>query len=247
MNTLLGLVIVLTISSTYAAEVHVAVAANFAQPMEQLKQLFEKTHDHQVIVTLGSTGKLYSQIKNGAPFEVFLAADLERTLKLSQEGETVKGSIFTYAIGKLVLWSHDPTLVDNAGQILNSDKFTHLAIADPKTAPYGTAARQVLEKLGLWQTLSGKIVQGTDISQTYQFVATGNAELGFIAFSQYLSTHEKGSYWLVPQDLYSPLLQGAVLLKKGENNLAATTFWKFLQSQAASEVTKNFGYGVRGQ
>lgn len=240
----LKILILLMISSkNYAMEIHVAVAANFAQPMEALQQLFEQSSGHQVIVTLGSTGKLYSQIKNGAPFEVLLAADMEHPLKLSQEGESVKGTIFTYAIGKLVLWSQEAHLVDSEGKILTKGQFTHLAIANPKTAPYGKAAQQVLEKLGLWPTLQDKLVQGIDINQTYQMVTTGNAQLGFIALSQYQSVSQ-GSHWLVPQDLYSPLLQGAVLLKKGEHNSGAMNFLEFLKTKKAIEVIEKFGYDV---
>ena len=229
--------------NSFADEIHIAVAANFAQPMAVLKQDFEKSSGHQVIVTLGSTGKLYSQIKNGAPFEILLAADMERPLKLSQEGETVKGSIFTYAVGKLVLWSQDTHLVDQEGTVLKQGNFTHLAIANPKTAPYGKAAQQVLEKLGLWQTLQDKLVQGIDISQAYQMVSTRNAQLGFIALSQYKSVN-KGSHWLVPQEMYSPLFQGAVLLKKGEHHDAAMAFLRFLKTQQAINLIEKFGYSI---
>jgi molybdate transport system substrate-binding protein len=231
-------------SSLLAAELHLAVAANFAKPIERINQLFEQQFGHKVTVSLGSTGQLYAQIKNGAPFEIFLSADMERPELLVKEGMAVKESLFTYAVGQLVLWSPQPDLVDAEGKVLTRSKFEHLAIANPKTAPYGAAAKQVLVKKGLWKKLQSKLVQGNDITQTYQFVATGNADLGFIALSQYKDTAEnaKGSHWLVPQELYTPITQGAVLLKLGENNSAAKAFIEFLSTPAVRRLIEEFGY-----
>ena len=227
--------------SAPAAEVHVAVAANFTKPMEQLKREFEKVSQHTVIISFGSSGQLYSQIKNGAPYEVLLSADRERPEQLVAEGEAVSDSLFIYAVGKLALWSKQAHLVDKLGKVLISGQFQHLAIANPQTAPYGTAAKQVMEKLGVWKTLKNKIVQGENITQTYQFVATGSAELGFIALSQYQGD---GSYWLVPQEQYDPIEQGAVLLKNGENHPAAQALMAFLQTSVAHAVIKKFGYVI---
>lgn len=224
-----------------AEEVHVAVAANFTKPMEQLKREFEKISPHTVIISFGSSGKLYSQIKNGAPYEILLSADRERPERLVTEGEAVSDSLFTYAIGKLVLWSQQAHLVDKAGKILSSGQFQYVAIANPQLAPYGTAAQQVMKKLGVWETLKSKIVQGENTTQTYQFVATGSAELGFIAWSQYQGN---GSYWLVPQEKYQPIEQGAVLLKIGANRPAAQNFMAFLQTPVAHSVIAKFGYVV---
>jgi molybdate transport system substrate-binding protein len=234
-----------SITSAFAGEVHIAVAANFTEPMKELEQLFKKSYGHTVTSSLGATGQFYSQIKNGAPFELLLSADMATPSKLAEEGEAVKGSVVIYAIGKLVLWSKDPALVDEQGKVLKTGKFNHLAIANPKTAPYGAAAKQVLEKLGVWNTLQGQVVQGTSITQAYQFIATGNAELGFIALSQYHRTPKdsQGSHWLVPQQWYDKILQGAVLLKKGENNPAAKAFMVFLTTdKSARAVIEKYGY-----
>ena len=237
---LVGIIVTWIISlSSPATEVHVAVAANFTKPMEQLKQEFEKISKHTVIISSGSSGQLYSQIKNGAPYEVLLSADRERPEKLVTEGEAVADSLFTYAIGKLVLWSKQAHLVDTEGKILSTGQFQHLAMANPKTAPYGTAAKQAMKKLGVWEALQSKIVQGENITQTYQFVVTGSAELGFIALSQYPGS---GSYWEVPQEWYVPIEQGAVLLKKGKKNNAAKAFMVFLQEPIAGAIIKKLGY-----
>jgi molybdate transport system substrate-binding protein len=244
---LCGLLLLLAfhITSAVAGEVQIAVAANFAEPMKELGQLFKKSYGHTVTVSVGATGQLYSQIKNGAPAEIFLAADMTTPSKLAEEGEAAKENVTIYAIGKLVLWSKDPMLVDAQGKVLKTGPFNHLAIANPKTAPYGAAAKQVLEKLGVWNSLQGKVVQGTSITQAYQFIATGNAELGFIALSQYHSTSKdsQGSHWLVPQEWYEKILQGAVLLKRGENNPAAKAFMTFLSTdKTARAVIEKYGY-----
>jgi len=243
----LGIAFLLSIASVSADELHIAVAANFTKPVKQLKQLFMERTGHSVIVSFGSTGQLYAQIKHGAPFEVFLAADMKRPKQLIREGNAVAGSLLTYAIGKLVLWSARTGFVDSNGKILSSGKFQYLAIAHPKMAPYGTAAKQVLDKLGLWQTLQGKIVRGNNANQAYQFTATGNAELGFIAFSHYqeaIQKNSRGSHWQVPATFYDPIQQGAVLLKTGENQPAAKAFITFLRSASAQQMIKELGYVV---
>jgi len=234
----------LAIISAYAGEVHIAVATNFTLPVEKLKPLFQKIYGHQILISTGSTGQLYAQIQHGAPFEVFLAADMSRPQKISEQSGTQP---FVYAIGRLVLWSPKNDFVDEKGAILRKNSITYLAIANPKTAPYGVAAQQVIEKLGLSKTLQSKIVHGNSIAHAYQFVTTGSAELGFIAFSQYKQRDEseKGSYWLVPQDLYIPIEQGAILLKKGIHNPAAQDFITFLRSPIAREVIESFGYDLK--
>jgi molybdate transport system substrate-binding protein len=240
----LTIIFTLIITSVFAGELHIAVAANFTKPIKQLKQQFEEESKHRVIVSIGATGQLYTQIKHGAPFDIFLAADMKRPQMLVSEGKGVADTLFTYAIGQLVLWSPRTNFVDKEGNVLSSGKFRHLAIAHPRLAPYGSATKQILEKLGLWQTLQGKIVRGNNVSQAYQFTATGNAELGFIALSHYhtIKTKSRGSHWLIPNNLYDPIQQGAVLLKKGENNPAAQAFFVFLHSPVAQQLIENYGY-----
>jgi molybdate transport system substrate-binding protein len=242
----LAIIFALSIISVSAAELHVAVAANFTKPLKLLKQQFEQNTPHHLIISFGATGQLYAQIKHGAPFDLFLAADMKRPERLVKEGMAIAESLSTYAIGQLVLWSPQAGLVDAEGKILMDGQFKHFAIAHPKLAPYGTAAKQVLEKLGLWHTLQHKIVRGHNANQAYQFVVTGNAELGFIALSHYLALEEKsrGSHWLVPKKWYAPIRQGLVLLKKAENNPAAQAFLAFLQSPSAQQIVKEFGYTV---
>lgn len=237
------LLLFLTVSVN-ADEINIAVAANFTGVMKQLEQQFEAETGHDLLVSYSSTGKLYSQIKHDAPYEIFLSADVKHAQRLIDEKEAVTDSLFVYAVGQLVLWSQQADFVDNEGKVLKNGQFTHLAIANPKTAPYGTAAQAVLEKLDLWTDLQDKLVQGDSITQTYQFVGTGNAELGFIAMSQYVDSEKTGSYWIVPQNLYSPIEQAAVLLKKGEQHAAAQAFIHFLHSEAAKVVIEKFGYTV---
>jgi len=230
--------------SSFAAEVSVAVAANFTDAARDLAPLFENATGHTAKISFGSTGKLYTQIENGAPFEVFLAADSRRPQKAEAEGLAVPGSRFTYASGKLVLWSANPGLLADAEAWLLQGKH-RLAIANPKTAPYGVAAQQVIVHLGVWESQKRRIVQGDSIAQTFQFVATQNAEAGFVAYSQVKAWKgERGSLWDVPQAYYAPIEQQAVLLKKGENNLAAKAFLEFLKSDAARAVIRGYGYGV---
>lgn len=225
-----------------AGEVHAAVAANFARPLEEIGAAFEKATGHRVISSPGSTGKLHAQIKNGAPFDVFLAADAERPRLLEEEGSAVTGSRFTYALGRLVLWSAKPGFVDGTGKVLGGKGYKHLAIANPKTAPYGAAARQTLEKLGLWNRVSPRIVQGEDVGQTFQFVVTENAELGFVALSQLEG--QAGSRWLVPADLHAPIEQQAVLLARGRDNPAARAFLEFLKGKEGRAIVERSGYAL---
>ncbi len=228
-----------------AQEISIAVAANFTDATRDIVPLFEKATGHNVRVSFGSTGKLYSQIDNGAPFEVFLAADSKRPKKAEAEGLAIKGSRFTYAVGKLVLWSPQPERFNNAEAYLEKATFAHLAIANPKTAPYGHAARQVMNKLDLWNKLQGKIVRGDSIAQAFQFVVSGNAEAGFVALSQVRAWKENnGTLWDIPQNYYAPIEQQAVLLKKGEGNAVAKAFLEFLNGDEARAVIAGYGYGV---
>jgi molybdate transport system substrate-binding protein len=227
-----------------AGEVKVAVAANFAMPLERIGAGFTAATGHRLKVSPGSTGKLFSQIVAGAPFEVLLAADAQTPQKLVAGGQAVAGSRFTYAIGRLVLWSPRPGLVDDQGAVLDSTKFTRLALANPQTAPYGAAALQVLQGRGLAAGVGPRLVTGESIAQAFQFVASGNAELGFVALSQITVPGKPiaGSYWLVPAGLYAPIRQDAVLLKAGASNLAAVGLLEYLKTPAARAVMRSFGY-----
>jgi len=230
----------------HAATVDVAVAANFTAATKRLVPMFEKATGNSVRVSFGSTGKLYAQIRNGAPFGVFLAADARRPRLLAQEGVAVASSRFTYAQGKLALWSAKPGYVTGPAMLKQAD-FSRIAMANPKTAPYGAAAVQVMKNLGVWTQLSPRVVQGENIAQTFQFVYTANAPLGFVALAEVkaLKADKKGSSWVVPQKLYAPIEQQAVLLKRGADNPAATAFVHFLKSPAAKRVIAGFGYGVK--
>jgi molybdate transport system substrate-binding protein len=228
-----------------ADDVSVAVAANFAGPLARIGEGFTAATGHTLRISSGSTGNFYSQIVAGAPFDVLIAADDETPKKLISEGLAVTGSNFTYAIGKLVLWSAQPGYVDDQGAVLASGSFAHLAIANPKLAPYGRAGAQVLKARGLTDSVAPKLVTAQSIAQAYQFVATGNAELGFVALSQ-LAVPDKpvtGSYWLVPPSLYGEIRQDAVLLKTGEKNAAAAALLSYLKSAPAKAVIQSYGYG----
>ena len=227
-----------------AGEVSVAVAANFTAPMQKIATLFEQSSGHKAVLSFGSTGKLYAQIRNGAPFQILLSADDKTPAKLEAEGQSVAGMRFTYAVGKLALWSSQAGLVDGQGAVLRSGRFARLAMADPKLAPYGAAAVETLTRMGLLAGLTPKIVYGENIAQTYQFVSTGNAELGFVALSQIYSDGKlgSGSAWIVPTDMHAPIRQDAVLLKTGENQAAARELMAFLRSDAALAVIRSFGY-----
>ena len=237
----------LTISqSSFAATTLVAVAANFSKPMTEIVSGFEKATGHSANLSFGSTGKFVSQMENGAPFELLLAADEKGPEKLIQDGFAVSGSQFIYAVGKLVLWSATPGYVDNQGEILSSGGFKHLALADPKLAPYGVAAIEVLNGLKLQDKLQPLIVQAESIAQAYQFVSTGNAELGFVALSQVFDNGKvtSGSAWIIPEELHAPIKQTAVLLKKGAENPAATALLAYLKSAPALEIIKKYGYDL---
>ena len=231
---------------THAAEVHIAVAANFTAPINEIAAAFEKASGHKVIAAFGPTGGLYTQIKHGAPFEVFLAADDSTPARLETEGEILAGSRFTYAIGKLVLWSASAGYVDAQGEVLRRNEFNHLSIGNPKTAPYGLAATQVLARLGLSEAVKPKLVEGTNITQAYQFVATGNAELGIVALSQVFKDGQisGGSAWIVPEDMYEPIRQDAVILNKGKDNPAAAALVDYLKGPKAAAVIKSYGYDL---
>ncbi|GAB6052267.1 molybdate ABC transporter substrate-binding protein [Magnetospira thiophila] len=225
-----------------AEQVLIAVAANFTAVAQQLESDFEARSGHDAVLAFGSTGKLYVQITHGAPFEVFLAADQLRPERLEKEADAVPGSRFTYAIGKLALWSRNPSL-EVGPDLLRQLRFERLALANPKTAPYGRAAHQVLEKLGVIDLPRGKIVTGENISQTLQFVSSGAADVGFVALSQ-IFDHTDGARWIVPDDLHDPIVQQAILLNPGRTNPAAQAFMTYLQSPDARALITRFGYGV---
>ncbi|MFZ5548672.1 MAG: molybdate ABC transporter substrate-binding protein [Pseudomonadota bacterium] len=229
-----------------AAEVQVAVAANFAGPLAKIGEGFKVATGHSLKVSSGATGKFYAQVVAGAPFEVLIAGDDETPKRLVAGGHAVAGSSFTYAIGKLVLWSARPGYVDRDGAVLGEGAFAHLAVANPKVAPYGAAGLEVLKARGLAKALAPKLVTAESIAQAYQFVFTGNAELGFVALSQVIGGQPaKGSYWLVPPSLYSEIRQDAVLLKAGEKNPAAAALLAYLKSDAAKAVIQAHGYGLK--
>ena len=227
-----------------AAETQVAVAANFTEPAKEIAAAFAKATGHTATLSFGASGTFYTQIAHGAPFEVLLSADADRPVKAEQEGLGVPGSRFTYAVGRLVLYSKTPGLVDGQGAVLKSDKFQKLSIADPAAAPYGAAAVQTLQKLGLYDSIKPKIVQGASIAQAYQFVATGAAELGFVALSQVID-EKGGSRWVVPTADHAPIEQQAILLTNGTKNPAATAFLGFLKGPQAVAIIKRYGYEVR--
>jgi|SRR6185369_16809257 len=235
----------LSAGSVAAAETQVAVAANFSVPAKQLAEKFSQATPHKISISLGSTGKFYAQIVNGAPFDIFLSADDETPIRMEREKLAVAGSRFTYAIGKLALWSASIGLVDSNGDVLRKGAFKRLAIANPKFAPYGAAAQQAMEKLGLWSAVQSKLVLGENISQAQQFVASGNADLGFVALSQIQDVNKTGgSHWLVPQILYDPIRQDAVLLPRGTENPAARAFLDFLRTSTARDLIRTAGYDL---
>ncbi|MCQ4287010.1 molybdate ABC transporter substrate-binding protein [Pseudomonas stutzeri] len=228
-----------------AAEVQVAVASNFTKPMQVIAEQFEQDTGHKAVLAFGATGKFYAQIHNGAPFDVLLAADEAVPAKLESEGLGVAGSRFPYAIGTLVLWSARSDYVDDQ-TTLTRQPYRHLSIANPKTAPYGAAAMATLEKLGLTESARGRLVQGENIAQAHQFVASGNAELGFVALSQVVNEGAigEGSGWIVPASFHPPIRQDALLLNKGRVNPAAQALLDYLKSAKAAEVIEAYGYGL---
>ena len=229
-----------------SAEVSVAVAANFTAPMQKIAAAFEQDTGHKAVLAFGPTGRFYAQIKNGAPFQILLSADDETSERLVKEGVGVAGSTFTYAIGKLVLWSKRAGLVDAKGEVLKAGKFDKIALADPKLAPYGAAAVETMRKLGVLTALSPKFVQGESIAQAYQFVATENAALGFVALSQVVADGRvtQGSAWIVPAELHSAIRQDAVVLALGKDNAAATALMAYLRGEKARAIIRSFGYDL---
>lgn len=234
------------IPAAQAGEVQVAVAANFTAPMQRIAAEFEKDTGHKASLAFGSTGKFYAQVRNGAPFEVLLAADDETPARLEKEGRAVPGTRFTYAVGRLVLWSARAGYVDEGGAVLKSGDYRHLAIANPKTAPYGAAAVEVLKTFGLFDAVGSKLVQGENIAQALQFVSTGNAQLGFVALSQVARDGRiaSGSGWIVPARLHAPIRQDALVLPEGRGNPAARALVDYLRTDKAKGIIRSFGYEI---
>jgi molybdate transport system substrate-binding protein len=243
-RTIIMIAFLLFGQSSWSATVLVAVAANFSKPMTEIATEFEKATGHSAHLSFGSSGKFVAQMENGGPFDVLLSADEKGPEKLEQAGLTVPNTRFVYALGKLVLWSATPGYVDDQGNILTTGGFKHLALADPKLAPYGAAAVEVLKKMKLFDKLSPLFVQGENIAQTYQFISTANAELGFVALSQVIENGKiaTGSGWIIPDDQYAPIRQGAVLMKKGAENPAAPALLTYLKSAPALAIIEKYGY-----
>ena len=227
-----------------AAEVAVAVAANFTAPMQKIAALFEQDTGHKAQLSFGATGKFYAQITNGAPFGILLAADDSTPAKIAKENLGDGATRFTYAIGQLVLWSKQAGYVDDAGKVLTKNDWQHIAIANPKLAPYGLAAMQTLDKLGLTAQVQSRVVTGENIGQTYQFAASGNAQLGFVALSQVMEGGKlrEGSAWMVPADMHESIRQDAILLKPGQGNTAASALLQYLKGDKARAVIQSYGY-----
>ena len=248
LHRLLALTAALAFTTLARADVvQVAVAANFTAPARALAEVFARTTGHEAKLSFGATGAFYTQIKNGAPFDVLLAADNERPARLEKEGDTVPGSRFTYATGQLVLWSAKPGFVDDQGAVLKGGHFGKIAIANPKNAPYGAAAVEAMEKLGLAATLQPKLVTGESIGQTYNFIATGNAELGFVALAQVLEGGKlkSGSMWVVPAQYHAPIIQDAVILNRAASNPAAKAWMELLKTPQSKELIRSYGYAVK--
>jgi len=237
------ILLLLSPAVAHCDQVRVAAASNFRATLEEISAEFEKQSAHDVVLIFGATGKHYAQIVHGAPFDLFFAADAERPERLDAEGLAIPGSRFTYAIGRLALWSTDEQLVDKEGRAISRGQYRHMAIANPDLAPYGRAAKETLQSLGLWETISGQLVTGENIGQTFQFVASGNAELGLVAWSQLKGGGAGlgGSWWLVPETLHRPIEQQAVRLRPGA---AAESFMSFMRSAKAVEIIRAHGYGV---
>ncbi|AFL74461.1 molybdate ABC transporter substrate-binding protein [Thiocystis violascens] len=229
-----------------ADDIQLAVAANFTAPMKEIAAAFEQETGHQVKAAYGATGKFFAQIKNGAPFDAFLAADETTPTKLVAEGAAVKESQFTYAVGTLVLWSAKPDVVDDAGKVLAAGDFQKVAIANPKTAPYGAATLEVLTGLGLLDAIQPKFVTGENIAQTFQFASTGNAELGFVALSQVMKDGKiaQGSAWIIPGKLHAPIRQDAVVLENGRDRPAVAALMDYLKGERAQTIIRAFGYEI---
>lgn len=235
-------ILLASVAWAQAGETVVAVAANFTEPVKEIAEQFKATTGHTATLSFGATGNFYNQIKNGAPFEVFLAADTARPTKAVEEGYAVKGTEFTYAIGTLVLWSTKEGLVKGP-ETLTDTTISHISYCNPDAAPYGKASVETLDALKVHDKVKDKLVEGQNISQAYQFVKTGNAEIGFVALSQIIN-EKGGSKWIVPQNYYNPIRQDAVLLKTGENNEAAKAFMDFLKGPEAATIIKKYGYAL---
>jgi molybdate transport system substrate-binding protein len=240
--------LILLAPSTWAATTLVAVASDFTKPMTEIAVAFEKASGHTAKLSFGSSGKAFAQIQSGAPFEVYLSASEKYPLELEKSGFAVIDSHFIYAIGKLVLWSATPGYIDDQGKILASGNFKHIALADPTHAPYGVVAEEVMKSLGVLDKLRPLFVQGENISQTFQFVSTGNAELGFVGLAQVIDVNSgkigSGSGWIIPDNLHSPFRQMAVLLKTGAENPAALALVDFLKSPTALAIIEKYGFGL---
>lgn len=244
LSRLISVLLVVLPAQLFADVIHIAVASNFREPAREIARRYEASSGHQVILSFGSTGKHYAQIKHGAPFDVFFAADVQRPELLEAEGLVSPAGRFTYARGRLVLWSPRKDYVDNQGRVLLTGQFSRLAIANPKLAPYGRAAQEVLQARGVWQRLQPHLVRGENIGQTYQFVKSGNAELGFVAYSQLVQSKQlvTGSYWLVPQTLYQPIEQQVVMLN---NKPVVRDFIAYLQGSEAQSIIQAYGYDAK--
>ena len=244
MRRLLVLLLALLAAAAHAGEVSVAVAANFSAPMQKIAAAFERDTGHKALLSFGSTGRFYAQVKAGAPFHVLLSADAATPARLEQEGLAVPGSRFTYATGRLVLWSAAPGVVDAKGEVLRRPGTGRIALADPKLAPYGAAAMEGMRKLGVFTALQPRLVQGDSIAQAWQFVSTGNAQLGFVALSQVMVDGRiaRGSAWVVPETLHAPLRQDAVLLATGQDSAAASALLAYLRGDTARAIIRAHGY-----
>lgn len=247
-NRLPAIILLFSLLASQAApacadELKIAVAANFADTLTEISRAFERQSDHRIIIVRGSTGKLYAQLLHGAPYDAFFAADSKHPQLLEEQGQSVADSRFSYAIGRLVLWSSDPRLIDSTATVLQAGDFTHLAIANPRLAPYGLAAQQFLTSAGRWEALQPKLVRGENINQAFQFVATGNAALGLVARSQLTNKQfeAKGSRWDVPATSHATILQQAVLIQDSD---ALRTFVKFVRSEAAQSIMTAHGYDL---
>lgn len=244
-----GPVQVFNMGEAQADEITLAVASNFAVPVKKIITDFEQSTPHKVRLILGSSGKLFAQIIHGAPYDIFLSADQTKPARLETDGRAIER--FTYAIGGLALWSSQANYILAGADILKAGKFRKIALANPKLAPYGVAARDTLQALDLYEALSKKFITGENIAQTYHFISSGNAELGFIALSQLRSmaqlqsiTANNGSFWIIPEELYTPIAQDAVLLKKAAHNPAALAFMAYLRSEGAKNILLRYGYKI---
>jgi len=239
-------ILLLSCSATFAGEASIAVAGNFYRPLQALAKAFEMQNDDKIKISVGSSGKLYAQISNGAPFDVFLSADQERPTKLIKEKLAIVGSQYTYAKGKLVLWSSDPTVIDKHGKRLSSPNLKRLAIANPKLAPYGEQTVIALKKLKIYNSLNEKLILGQTVGQAFQYVSSGSVKQGIIAASQVTRGGEisEGSAWIIPSELYQAIKQDAVLLNAGKYNPVAIVFLKYLKTENALTIIRSFGYEV---